>query len=87
MPLLEEDLRRIVDRLIDDRYENLTSDEQRVICRDEVKNKIYSVISQISNIRKLDKLVEGLISLKLTRALVNGHLTNSVISDMHSLEP
>lgn len=87
MPLLEEDLRRIVDRLIDDRYENLTSDEQRVICRDEVKNKIYSVISQISNIRKIDKLVEGLISLKLTRALVNGHLTNSVISDIHSLEP
>lgn len=87
MPLSKGDLRRVVSRLVDNRYKNLNPYEQRVICRDEIKDKIYSVIANTGNIRKLDKLIEGLISLKLTRALVNGHLTNSVISDMHSLEP
>lgn len=87
MPLSKGDLRRVVSRLVDNRYKNLNSYEQRVICRDEIKDKIYSVIANTGNIRKLDKLIEGLISLKLMRDLVSGHLSNNTTNNINSSEP
>lgn len=87
MPLSKGDLRRVVSRLVDNRYKNLNPYEQRVICRDEIKDKIYSVIANTGNIRKLDKLIEGLISLKLMRELVNGHLSNNTTNNINSPEP
>jgi protease-related protein len=87
MPLSKGDLRRVVSRLVDNRYKNLNPDEQRVICRDEIKDKIYSVIANTGNIRKLDKLIEGLISLKLMRDLVSGHLSNNTTNNINSSEP
>lgn len=87
MPLSKGDLRRVVSRLVDNRYKNLNPYEQRVICRDEIKDKIYSVIANTGNIRKLDKLIEGLISLKLMRELVSGHLSNNTTNNINSPEP
>lgn len=87
MPLSKGDLRRVVSRLVDNRYKTLKPYEQRVICRDEIKDKIYSVIANTGNIRKLDKLIEGLISLKLMRELVSGHLSNNTTNDINSPEP
>jgi protease-related protein len=87
MPLSKGDLRRVVSRLVDNRYKNLNPYEQRVICRDEIKDKIYSVIANTGNIRKLDKLIEGLISLKLMRDLVSGHLSNNTTNNINSSEP
>lgn len=87
MPLSKGDLRRVVSRLVDNRYKNLNPYEQRVICRDEIKDKIYSVTANTGNIRKLDKLIEGLISLKLMRELVSGHLSNNTTNNINSPEP
>ena len=67
-PLLKHEMKKVVDKAVDDSYIQLSDGEQKIIDPDYIKNSIYAkAIDKSSNIRKLGKLIDEVISLALVR--------------------
>lgn len=70
-PLSKDEIRQVIDRLVDDRFSKLVSDEQERLEPSELKATLYPLADKFGNVRKLGKLVDEVISLKLVRAVLS----------------
>jgi len=70
--LSSEEISRVIDRLVDARVEALPTEESKVLNVAEIKDRLKSRAGKIGNVRKLGKLVDEVISLKLVRATLDG---------------
>lgn len=73
-PLTIEEIRRVIDRLVDTRFGELSDDEKEHLDADYVRNCLYSLTeNRIGNVRKLSKTVDEVISLLLVRSVLDEH--------------
>lgn len=70
-PLSRPETRQVIDRLVENRYANLTPDEQSRLTPDDLKGLLYPLADASGNVRKLGKLTDEVISLVLVRALLD----------------
>lgn len=70
-PLSKSEIRQVIDRLVDERYGHLSSQEQARLTPDELKTMLYPLADRSGNVRKLGKLVDEVISLILVRAILS----------------
>jgi ATP-dependent Clp protease ATP-binding subunit ClpA len=70
-PLSPDEIKQVVDRLVDGRFEALSPDERATLNRDEIKSLLHARASRTGNVRKLGKLVDEVISLVLVRSILN----------------
>lgn len=80
-PLVKDEIRQVIDRLVDSRYRKLDEDEQIRLNVDDVKAKLYGRAHNLGNVRKLGKLVDEVISLVLVRAMLDDVPQNSDAPD------
>lgn len=76
-PLSKDEIRQVIDRLVDDRFRKLVSDEQERLEPSELKAMLYPLADKFGNVRKLGKLVDEVISLVLVRAVLSDVLQAS----------
>lgn len=69
-PLSKSEVRQVIDRLVDDRFSKLAPQEQARLESGVIKSTLYPLADRGSNIRKLGKLVDEVISLVLVRAVL-----------------
>lgn len=70
-PLSAEDLRSLVDRMIDDEVSKLGAGELELLDIDDLSERLRSAALKASNVRKLRKLVAEVFSFRLVRALLD----------------
>lgn len=70
-PLSSREIKQVIDRLVDGRFEVLSTKERAAIDSDRIKSLLYARASGTGNVRKLGKLVDEVISLLLVRSLLN----------------
>ncbi|MGO2654636.1 MAG: AAA family ATPase [Pseudoclavibacter sp.] len=70
-PLVEDEIRQVIDRLVDSRFETLLPDERTALDSDEIKAMLHERVSGTGNVRKLGKLVDEVVSLILVRAVLD----------------
>jgi len=70
-PLSKNEIRQVIDRLVDDNFSKLTPDERTQLEPEKIKAMLYPLADKGGNVRKLGKLVDEVISLLLVRALLN----------------
>jgi len=70
VPLSKDEIRQVIDRLVDARFEGLRPDEQAHLDSGGIKAKLYPLADHDGNVRKLGKLVDEVISLLLVRAVL-----------------
>lgn len=70
-PLARDEIRQVIDRLVDSRYRKLEADERARLDVDDIKAKLYASAHSLGNVRKLGKLVDEVISLVLVRAVLD----------------
>lgn len=70
-PLSKNEIRQVVDKIVDDRVSKLESDEKDILQPESIKAKMYPVANSVANVRKIGKLVDEVISLMLVRAVIN----------------
>lgn len=75
-PLMKDEIRQVIDRLVDNRYKRLTKDERTRLDTDDIKAKLHARAQSLGNVRKLGKLVDEVISLVLVRSML-GDVPNS----------
>ncbi len=69
--LTKDEIRDVIERLVDDRFSNLAPDEQARLTPNALKTILYPLADKSGNVRKLGKLVDEVISLLLVRALLS----------------
>ncbi|MBO0983653.1 AAA family ATPase [Rathayibacter sp. SD072] len=70
-PLSADEIKVVVGRLVDSRFESLTNDEASLLDATEIKELINARATGVGNVRKLGKLVNEVISLLLVRAVLS----------------
>ena len=70
--LSNDSLRKIIDKLISTKYNELTKSEQKILDLDEIKQKMYTIVEKIKNVRNADIIIQELIGIQL----VNDFLEN-----------
>lgn len=65
--LSPDEVKQVTSRLVDKSFKMLSPIERSMLDKDQVKSLLYVHASSISNVRKLGKLVDEVISLKLVR--------------------
>lgn len=75
--LSAEEIKLVIDRLVDRRAEELSTVELDRLQIDEIKLLLKESASGAGNVRKLGKLVDEVISLKLVRAVLGSELSTS----------
>lgn len=76
-PLSTDEIREVIDRLVDDRFSKLDPDEQGQVDSNEIKVTLYPLAKSWGNVRKLGKLVDEVISLVLVRAVLEDSASTS----------
>ncbi|GAA1549194.1 AAA family ATPase [Nocardioides humi] len=71
-PLSADEIKEIIDRLVNARFESLDAEEKSHVDLDVVRDLLHSAAGRMGNVRKLSKVVEELISLMLVRAVLDG---------------
>jgi ATP-dependent Clp protease ATP-binding subunit ClpA len=66
------EIKQVIDRLVDGRIEALSPEEVKLLDPDAIKALLHGHASATSNVRKLGKLVDEVISLMLVRAVMGG---------------
>ncbi|MEI5582565.1 MULTISPECIES: AAA family ATPase [unclassified Agromyces] len=69
-PLTSEQIVKVLDRVLDDRFARLSEEELTRIDREGVGTRLAPLANQPGNVRKLTKLVDGVISLLLVRSML-----------------
>lgn len=70
-PLSPDEIKQVIDRLVDGRFGALSPDERAAIDSDEIKSMLHARASSTGNVRKLGKLVDEVISLELVRSMLS----------------
>lgn len=70
-PLSRDEIRQVIDRLVEDRCAKLTFDEQKQIDDFNIRDILYPLAENSANVRKLGKTIDQLISLILVRSLLD----------------
>lgn len=65
-----DEIKLVIDRLVDARFNELAADEQKVLSPDAVKAMLHPIADKFGNVRKLGKLADEVISLQLVRVLL-----------------
>ena len=70
-PLSKNEIRQVIDRVVDDRVSKLAPDERARLEPETIKATLYPLADKVRNVRKLGKLADEVISLVLVRSLLN----------------
>lgn len=70
-PLSQNEIKEVIDRLVDVRFEALEADERQIVDATQVKETLYPLARHAANIRKLGKTTDELISTLLVRSLIH----------------
>jgi ATP-dependent Clp protease ATP-binding subunit ClpA len=82
-PLSGEEVDRVIERLVNTRIEALDAEERDAVDVHQVKSVLSRLAARSSNVRKLGKLADELISTILVRALLSPNaLDNSASSEL-----
>lgn len=65
-----EGVKRVIDRIVDERFSTLTAVEQEWLDLSKIKTLLHARLQNLGNVRKLGKLIDEVISLKLVRAML-----------------
>ncbi len=68
--LTKSEICQVIDRIFAKNYAALEPEEQRLLDAGELKPKLYRLAEGSGNVRKLGKMIEGAIALKLVRAVL-----------------
>ncbi len=79
-PLSRDEIIRVIDKLAEDRFVKLTQDEEKQLDLGDLKSLLYPLADKSSNVRKLGKTVDELISLILVRSLLDEPQSTGVAS-------
>ncbi len=80
-PLSSDEVKQVIDRLVDSRLAKLSPDELARLDADDIKAMLHTRASGTGNVRKLGKLVDEVISLVLVRAVLGEFPGSSEQSD------
>lgn len=69
--LSPDEIKQVTSRLVDGSFKRLSANDQAMLDKEEIKSLLHVRASSISNVRKLGKLVDEVISLKLVCATLN----------------
>ncbi len=69
-PLSGFEVEKIIDRLVDVKFKELTHKEASILNADELKINLKSHSKQLGNIRKLSSVIDQIIGHKLAMALL-----------------
>ena len=70
-PILKDEMKKVIDKIVDDSYIKLSDNEKNIIDPEYIKYSIYTkAVDKSSNIRKIGKLVDEVISLILVRSFL-----------------
>jgi ATP-dependent Clp protease ATP-binding subunit ClpA len=70
-PLTKDEIRQVIDRLVEDRFGKLAPDERERLDASDIKSTLYPLADKPGNVRKLGKYVDDVISLVLVRAVLD----------------
>jgi len=70
-PLSPDEIKQVIDRMVDGHFEGLSPDERAALDSDEIKSLLHARASSTGNVRKLGKLVDEVLSLLLVRAVLD----------------
>lgn len=76
--LSEAEVKQVIDRLVERRFGELSPYERDLVDRDNVRSALYPHANKYGNVRKLDKVVNELISLILVRALLGAEAADGL---------
>lgn len=80
--LSPDEIKLVINRLVDGRFEALSPDERAALDRDNIKAMLHARASDTGNVRKLGKLVDEVISLMLVRTVLGNFPRSSEQSSM-----
>lgn len=80
------DTREVIDRLVAKRFASLAPDELSLIEVEQVKSALYPLSGKLSNVRKLGKTADEVISLMLVRAVLNRFQPNVAATTEEGLQ-
>ncbi|MBN6749602.1 AAA family ATPase [Micrococcus luteus] len=70
-PLSPDGIKQVIDQLVDERFEALSPEERAVLGSDDIKSMLHARVGSTGNVRKLGKLVDEVLSLKLVRSMLS----------------
>lgn len=70
-PLSKKEILQVIDRLVDDYFSKLEPDECALLKLEEIKSIMYPLADRGGNVRRLGKLIDGVISLLLVRVMLD----------------
>lgn len=70
-PLSQNEIKEVIDRLVDVRFKALEADERQILDATQVKETLYPLARHAANVRKLGKTTDELISTLLVRSLIH----------------
>lgn len=68
--LSKDEIRLVIDQLVNNRFSRLSADEQEQLDLEDIKNTLYPLTETSNNVRKLGKLVDEVMSIILVRAIL-----------------
>lgn len=74
--LTPDQVRKIIDNLIEHRFSLLAEDERARLDRETLRVGLYRLANKVGNVRKLGKRVDEVISLQLVRSLLDEEHSN-----------
>ncbi|TWP33605.1 AAA family ATPase [Leekyejoonella antrihumi] len=70
-PLSRAEILKVIERIVDERFSHLASDELERLNIDDVKLRLQPLVNQPGNVRKIGKLINEAISLMLVRSILD----------------
>ncbi|MDR7381724.1 AAA family ATPase [Promicromonospora iranensis] len=70
-PLSKEEMVEVINRIVDDRFTKLAPDEQERLDPDAIKSLLHQRAAKTGNVRRLGKLIDGVIALLLVQAVLD----------------
>lgn len=77
-PLSPDEIKQVIDRLVDGRFAALSPGERAALDSDEIKSRLHAHANSTGNVRKLGKLVDEVISLLLVRTVLDEAIDSNV---------
>ena len=68
--LSTESLIKIVDLIIDKKYNELTSKEKEIVNIEDIRAKLYANIQKLNNVRNIKNIIEELIGIELVKNIL-----------------
>lgn len=69
--LTEDSLKIIIERIMNDKYKELSKEERKIVNRDYIKARLFENISKLNNVRQISGIIEEYYGIQLVNKLLS----------------